>query len=328
MKITLIAKDFGPATALRIVATKLLKSKIDVQTHFQEDLTEHTSLGDTDVLLSGMAFRPEEANCELRLIREAHKQGSHVALYADTWGCAERPWFQEVMPYVTTLFVVDETEACHLQSRYPSVHIHAVGNPLWQLAAFPKETRRVVRTRFNIREDAFVVLLICRKEQEINLPFLEICHVGLKGETATVLVSIHPSAPNRDEYRAIVETYGFRWVDGKTLEMLASTDVVVNTASGAGIEAIYMRKLVLEYNCDLVRDEVERLHYTRVWRPISDGAALSFVTGDDLRGYLKELRKDESMIREKLITSMETKYPTPQYPERAIDDMVRILTNL
>lgn len=333
MNIVFVSRDYAPGAALAGVAEACLKSGHSVFTHFSKggEFSEtpadiKRSLEGASMLVTGMAHSPEMAEIELCAIKEASQRGIPIALYADTWGCASREWFEEVRKYVSLLFVVNDDEATKARPLFPNAQVVAAGNPLWQAAAFPTMTREKVREQFGLIEEAFTVFLTCRKEAHINVPHIQAvleAIAGIGGYPIRVLASVHPNAPEPAQYDALFAGHSFiQKVTGKAMDILPGVDVVVNAGSGAGIEAMYQRTPLIEFTTPKLEDEVERLHGTRVWQLVADRVASPARNASEIATLLDIAHTGAGgNVFETARHMAEEKYPLPAHPHVATQIM-------
>ena len=327
--IVYVAKDFAPTVALRAVSARVCENQDYISEEHLGGGGEMSSKGDIlnslntgCVLVSGMGHSAEASELELYAINSAWALGLPIALYADTWGCALRKWFEPIREKVSLLFVVNESEREEVKQFFPNAQVIASGNPLWQTAAFPTKTREDVRKKYNIGENVLNVFLICRKEKHINLPHIQAVIDAVKENASKypikVLASVHPGSPDKEQYAKIFSQHSFiEEVAEKAQDILPGVDVVINAGSGAGIEAVYQRVPVIEFTVSSVLDEVERLHGKRVWQLVADGVAVVAHDSVEISKLLDTLREGGEILYT-LHSHAEKKYPLPKSKDMAV----------
>lgn len=328
MSIVFVANDTAPSNALGMVAEKL-RSRDETVHVFFGGKDEVVLPDDTSMVISGMSHSLTASEQEISALQQAMYRGIRTGLYADTFDCAQRDWFSDFRTSVGLLFVPTESERIKASSFFGNAQIFPVGNPIWQASAFPDLTRTEALTELKILDGQTVIFCPLRKEAGINREHLNLVAEALKSlEKHVVLVGIHPGDPNfknnPDFYKNSLPPNN-RLVTGiPTKNVLPAVDIVVNAASGAGIDAAYQRKPVIDILIESVLVETERLHGRRVWQPVEDGASIGASSSLELRKAV-DILLNSMEKRDRLTMAQEKNYPKPTTPRDAVMDMVNYI---
>lgn len=334
-KIVLYAADTAPSKALGMVAEELTRMGWDANLYARD--AEIPLSTDTGLVITGMAHSAQAAETELAVLTRAIAIDVPVGLYADTFDCAGRPWFEKIHALADFVFVPTDKERTKAEAVFRNAIVTTTGNPIWEASAFPTMTRAAVRANLGLQDDHVVVFCPLRKELDINRLHLSMVDQAVRHITTQKIipvVSIHPGDLNFKKDPKIYKNFlphAARLLPGTPTEaILPGVDVVVNSASGAGIDAIYQRKPIVEFLPPITLDEVERLHGRRVWQPSEDKAALAVTTGDmalldtALLMALKLMLNSEDMKKCQLM-AQEEHYPLPAHPRQAIQKMAKLV---
>ncbi|MBX4181709.1 hypothetical protein KW807_02490 [Candidatus Parcubacteria bacterium] len=162
-----IAADYGPSKALEMVAEEIRRASVRTLLNLM-GVEGAPVAPETSMLVSGMAFTATGATKEITAINQAISQGIPVALYADTFDCAGREWFEGVREKINILFTPTKGESKKAENLFPHSNIIATGNPLWEASVFPNTRRAEIRTQLEIPEGTKLLFSPLRKETELN----------------------------------------------------------------------------------------------------------------------------------------------------------------
>jgi hypothetical protein len=147
-----------------------------------------------DGVLLGMSSPATNAGLELVAGRMALDHKKPLAFLADAFSAWKRPWFDDLKPYVSLLFVVNEAEATEAKLTYPHTKIVACGNPEWAKYFEPAD-RNASRGLVDANKSEIVVLI----------PFIKDWGVNIDKATMALHAIASMSAPNG--YRAVINLH-------------------------------------------------------------------------------------------------------------------------
>ena len=290
MKVVLVAQDFAPSQALEMLARQMIKRGHEVWTFLASgkemsvDENIKSQIDNSDVVITGMSSSPKLSAMEREAIQAAIEADVPFCCYADSFGCYNRPWFQELLPSAARLFVINEAEAkaaaeLFTDSQKPEIVVS--GNPTWEKFAFPELTRERVRESLGIGSSEFVIMSPGIKDLVINILLWGsiIEAVSKTDRDVRVILSLHPGDPNDLQlYQSLTKCEGVR-VDiipaskMRGSEMLPGVDLVVESFSTIGIEAAFQRIPVIGFLSKFAKDRRRQQAEENYWPPYDSGVA-------------------------------------------------------
>ncbi len=346
MRVLLVARDKAPSDAFVKLTSALFEAKADYEAPIGGGFPIGVPMSDfaekvksSDAVLCGMSSTPGLAKEEIVAAEAAAAMGVPFGFYADTFGAIKRPWFAHLGNNASFIFVINGKEAAAAREIFPNARIVVSGNPMWEDFFTPKLPREEVRRRLEIMDRQRVILCPGGK-----LPVVNIQHFGGTISAANmmykypddcvVVLSVHPG----DEYyRKDPHIYDGLARYSKTpvlivpqermsgSELIAGCDVVVESASTIGIEAVCQRKPVIEFFSETALGRLEELTGSREWELcceqgvaeniLYDPSALSSAMHNALVG------SDAALLRK----LQEELYPAPKEKGIAIRMMVDAL---
>lgn len=340
-----IARDHTPSRVVELLSkifpvTLFVGNGADI-TASQEAVLE--AVRQADVLLLGMSHSPEAARMEL-LGGQAAGEQTKVVLYADSFFCSARDWFQPLRKRVDLVLTCTPSEAEFASTVFQSAIIASVGQPNWEANHFgAKEAlarRKEIRENLGVRDTDKLIFVPFRKESDLNEAHLSAVIAANKvladrpDNGMRFCVATHPGEPEaasrKRMYRGLVADHNqMAVVDTSTPEMLAACDLVINAGSGVGTEALYMGLPVIEFLPEIVLDELGRLQGgERIWQPCKDGAALSVTDDTGMACVIQELLDPHNPVSIAMRAKQKAHYPAPTKPGAAVEAMAASITAL
>ena len=277
MKAALIAQDFAPVTALKLIQSELIRRGVKTASCFgntsgslisyNNDAIAHT-VKRSDLVILGMSSTPELARGEIFAAEVAVRSGIPFGFYTDTWDCSSREWFRDVRPFTAFLFVVNESEGKKSKALFPNVgkNIFVCGNPLWESSRFVSLSRDDRRKALGLHDADKVVFSPLSKFFDVNKEILEGQQLLIEKFGLIGLISFHPrDETKKSRYHPLLLKGKVDIRDELSREIVAASDLLLNSTSTVGIEAVMQHIPVLEVLGPRI-SEVRRRIYPNGWR--------------------------------------------------------------
>ncbi len=301
MRILIVASDVGPCNALKLVRKELEKQGNAVEAIFcdgQPSTVARTgemlsALAQADRALIGMSSTRERSAEEMLAAEVAFKDKIPVGIFCNTFGEFCRPWFQNIIPRSSLLFVVNGEEAAAASERFPKQKIVASGNPRWGSYFAPSIPREESRKRLGIAPDEKLILSSGTKEIVTNMLLWSgvitaaASYERNSGQKARVVLSRHPGERNmQDLYQDLIDLADCKVQfsgERSSSDALAGADLAVSSYSEVGIQAACLRIPVIDYVSPFAAKWWENLRAGGRWEPSEEGASCM------VRGSVSEL---------------------------------------
>lgn len=279
-RVAFVAHDSAPTRSFKLVTKELLKRGFKVQARYgrEEDCAtvEETVCG-ADYVVVGIASSHSLAREELMAVDLAKQQGSKVIFFADIYKRYNSEWINEGLKG-STLTVIDETEAEEARLLLPYTKVMVVGNPEWDLHFVPKSTKDKVYAGLQIHGN--IILYTGGKNMVVNIHQLNavidalmlVDPMKLRGEEYTLLFSVRPEE-SIESIRSYLEIAKYSPIPMRIVpsvqhdvsrlendpnakyltrpfsasELLPAVKLVIQLASGIGVEAAHLRIPVIDF---------------------------------------------------------------------------------
>ncbi len=298
MKVTLCARDVGPCNILKLIAQALVKKGADVVTLFAGEKHNFESIYDSGLFIVGMSSSEELAKNELSVSGEACAHGVRAIYVADTFGSWNRPWFENriaTMMSRATIFVLNEEEAALAQEKFPKAKVVVTGNPCWDKFFFPKNTREMVRLTLGIDSGQKVMLCSWGKNKEVNiLHGQKAIEVASQTGVGLVIIGTHPGDMTPlEEYYPVANgaPVAVRFITKTEMsgsDLLPGVDLVFESASTIGIEAVCQRIPVVDWFSDIALERLRKATGSDRW-PLCEQRASLLYSGDEHIDVVKNM---------------------------------------
>lgn len=358
MKALLVARDVAPSQALTEVMKELEKQGHEPLACLDFGKPSEIPLGttarlvaDSDIVLIGMSCTAERSAEEINVAQTAITQGIPLALYADTYNCHNRPWFKEVIPQASALFVINEEEAKKARETFPGLIVVASGNPMWEGFCFPKYSRAEVRKQLGIAEDEIFILAPGGKSATVNILFwggiLEALHNAcLRDKKFQLVLALHPGDRNSEAIdpkdQKPLEVYAdlvkYSPVPTRMLgkeiptrlisDLIPGIDLLIESASTIGIEAAHQRKPVIDYFTEVALARMKEGTGSRDWDPCWLGVAKATYCVPDLATIIEQLLDDNHYTKTHQLERQQEIYPAPPKKGAAVKKIVETLVTI
>lgn len=368
MRIVLVGRDTAPANALKKLQDYLASLSNEGGSYKVFDFLGNgqftkESIGErvltADVLLVGMSSSAKLAEKEIYAAETAVRANTPFGFYADTFGCHKRPWFAKLRDKASFVFVVNKKEAESAQELFPNAKIVASGNPMWEGFFTPRLSREEVRERLGIEDGQRMIFCPGGKLLAVNMQHfggvISASHVlGMNPEDWKIVLATHPGDENYDglfkfekkedsdeyEYKRIENIYKDLVKYSKvpvavvspsqmaTSHMISGCDVVVESASTIGIEAVCQRKPVIEFFTEAALNRLEETGIGRSYELCEQGVAREVhYDPSKLATAICDLTLYEDVLRG-LRARQAEHYPEPSEKGEAIRKMVATLVEV
>ncbi len=325
------ATDIGPTNILKLLVEAMGKKGAEVKTFFSGE-SKPESIAGSGLLIVGMSSSEELASNEIQVSGEACAHGVGAIYVADTFGSWNRPWFENriaTMMSRATIFVLNEEEAGLAQAKFPSATVVVTGNPCWDKFFFPTKTREMVRLTLGIDNGERVMLCPWGKSKEVNILHGQKA-IEVAGQTGVgvVIISPHPSdiTSLEDYYGPVCRAskVNIRFITKDQMsgpDLIPGSDVVFESASTIGIEAVCQRIPVVDWFSDIALARLEKTTGSRLWPLCEQGAALLYQNSNDLGTITSRIRGEDNDYRSRL----EVLYPKPARMGIALEKMIEAI---
>lgn len=335
MKATLVGQMVASSQALEMLGDALVSKGCDVvkSLGYGKELLEVSTsrLIGTDIFIVGMTSEERFALPEVACATLGRKLNTDVFFYADTFGVWNRPWFESVITELqglATIFVLNEEEAGLAQAKFPSATVVATGNPCWDKFFFPTKTREMVRLTLGINNGERVMLCPWGKSKEVNILHGQKA-IEVAGQTGVGLVTISPHPGDMtplEDYYSVAKgaPVSVRFVTMNEMpcsDLIPGVDLVFESASTIGIEAVCQRVPVVDWFSDIALARLEKATGSRLWPLCEQGAALLYQNSDDLGLITSRIRGEDNDYRSRL----EVLYPQPARKGIALEKMIEAI---
>lgn len=295
MKITLVAGDYAQSEVLNMLGQKLAGLGHELYSflcygkpaEFVADAV-CDAVKSSDWTVVGMSERSDE---EVVAVKEALKNNTSFALYADTFGAHRLTAFEFARDTdKATLFTVNSYEASDAKTLFPGAKVIVTGNPRWEEFAFPKLSRYEARQLLGIADEKHIVLSIGDKYLAQNViqfgaTIDAVRSLGWENNTEVIL-ALHPGDLNDSKlYDELVVNAGCpvriigKHVGINTGEILVGCDLVIEFTSTIGIQAACLRLPIIEFCSTIAMRGKLPVHGKSPWYLAEKGASLPVFYG-------------------------------------------------
>lgn len=347
----MVANDTAPREAFKMIAEELnakeIKNKLFLSplSYTKDEIAD--GIKNASVVLSGMSARKHLAEMEITACEAAIEAKVPFGFYADTFGAYCRPWFSDLRERASFLFVLNDEEAADAIKLFPNAEIWPFGNPTWLRDFHPKTTRKEVREKLGISEDAKLVL--CPGGSSVAINCWIWCNVvdallrmpNLDVKDWHIIFSVHPTESRSLSRAEIEKRYGdlvqFSRIKSQiitsdmmsSMDLVPACDLVIESSSTIGLAAAYQGKPVIcclnEFSLNLLED----LCGKRSWRPCEWGLSYIWYNPElkSLHVLIKELiMKDKELLKKWLTDIWEKNFPQQNRRVSPVWAMANILS--
>ncbi len=301
--VVMVARDAAPSQAGLMLAKELTERGFLVKTFFgkgkpipNEEEIPDAVMYEADVVWIGMSSSHDLSKPERMAVEAAIAGKVPFGLYADIFGCYQRPWFEPYRQHVRFLFVLNEGEREKAKKLFPHADVFASGNPVWETFPYPEVSRADVRTKLGIADDDYMILCLGTKFIPANyymwVSVLQALHMmGITNFSKfKVVFSPHPGDETIQKglnVYAELEKYNggipVRFVLNEEMggpQMVAGADVIISPGSTEAIRAAYLRVPAIDYFSVVSLSRLQETCGSKTWEPCELGITAGVYTGD------------------------------------------------
>ncbi|MBI1999150.1 MAG: hypothetical protein HYS74_00650 [Parcubacteria group bacterium] len=225
-------------------------------------------------VLAGVSPERGLADAEVAACGTAHVNGIPYGLYADTWSRARGTMHypREVRAAASFIFLADECDKKAVRKRFPNATVTVTGNPIWESFFFSEDTKDAARALLSGACDIFGNRIAFTPQDSVILcaggtDYAEnVLHFGsvmnafamsrgqLWAKNAAVVFAPHRRDFSEPEaYRFFsrsangVRTFVAQGSAFPISRLTAASDLVVDARTLAGVEAMCLRKPVIDF---------------------------------------------------------------------------------
>ncbi len=307
------------------------------------------------VVLTGMSSSEKLAREEIAALEVGSMSGNPVGCYSDAPGAFTRPWFAHLRDKLKFLFVLNEEEAETARRLFPNATVIASGNPTWDEWYEPKMPRADARAKLEVADGYKVMFCIAAgKFLPANVANLvnmisAASRLGMYAHKEWHIVyALHPGDEDFDGHFKIdkdhLKTTGeVRYVQIediyapirnycrfpltimskamlKTTDALSAADIVIDSGSTSGTEAVARNLPVIEYMTELQWERIREQTGERRWPTVDQGCVPLTEEVGELANKIRSMLLFGEFERVFLPRQKEC-YPKPEKPGVALRAM-------
>jgi hypothetical protein len=359
--IAFVAHDMMPSRAFKLISKALeIKGGYEIKARYGRDpesakQTIESVVNGAEIVMLGMSSSKELAADELFAADLAIQNGARIIYFSDTYSLFNRDWVGDRFKGAT-ITVIDEDEAEEARKLLPESTIVATGNPLWDEYFIPKGDRNAVRSALGIQGE--MILYTGGKSKMVNIHQVNCVIDALQNanvvtEEREIVFSVRADELNPDDMDLYLEIKKYspvpfhivltkqhrdQWVSanpGKSKdiapapfsasELISAADLVIQLASGVGIEAAHLRIPVIDYfSITGKRRHEESMGKNFRWQPAERGATTAVYNTIELSDYMYLLIYHTG-ARQRWRDAQERAFPKGENNTPALDKVLKLL---
>ncbi|MDQ5893630.1 MAG: hypothetical protein QG640_642 [Patescibacteria group bacterium] len=340
-RVTLVGRDIAPSQALRALAEKLRQQECCAGLYVGDGKPLPASLDEialaalgSNLVIVGMSSSEALAREELHVAELAKRKGIPLVLYADTFGVHGRPWFEHLMAG-STLFHINGSEAEKAVEMFPKTDVVVTGNPMWEEFFYPRLTREKARERIGAAEGQKVILCPGGKLAATNIVhFASAIETFASFGNVLIAITLHPADKTSPEvYDGLLSLSPVptKIIAGAVIsgpDMLPGVDVLFDSASTLGIEAVCLRVPVVHNLSFIAECRLKQMTGNAIWPLCEEGVVIDLTDTAFRYEAISELLKHPERTYANCLRNAEALYPVPKEKGLALTKMMAAIERL